>query len=61
MYNPSQPLFPHKSESASTIAASLEVLFAGVERGTLIKIIKNRSRRTNISQVLASEKERAGT
>ena len=40
MYDPSLPLFPHESESASTIAASVEVLFLGVERSTLVQIIE---------------------
>jgi len=61
MYDPSQPLFPHESESASTIAASVEVLFPEVERGTLVQIIENRLKPTNIHQLLASEKERAET
>ena len=61
MYDPSQPLFPHESESASTIAASVEVLFPGVERTTLVQIIENRFEPTNIYRLLASEKEQAET
>jgi len=60
-YYPSQPLFPHESESASTITASVEVLFPGVERSTLVQIIENRFKPTNIYRLLASEKERAET
>ena len=55
MYDPSQPLFPQVCESASTIAVLVEVLFPGVERGTLVQIIANSFRPTNIYQLLASE------
>ena len=59
MFNPYLPLFPHETENASTIAASVEVLFPGVECSTLVQIIENRFKPTNIYQLLASEKERA--
>ena len=38
---------------------SVEVLFPGVERGTLTQIIENRFKPTNIYRLLATEKERA--
>jgi len=59
IYDPSQPLFPHESESASTIRASVQVLFPGVEQGTLVQIIDNRFKPRNIYLFLASEKVRA--
>ena len=40
---------------------SVEVLFPGVERSTLVQIIENRFKPTNIYRLLASEKERAET
>jgi len=52
-------LFPRESESVSTIAASVEVLFPGVERSTLLQIIENRFKPTNIYWLLASEKKGA--
>jgi len=61
IYDPSQPLFPHESESASTISASVEVPFAGVKRSTLVHNIENRFKPTNIYQLLASEKDQAET
>jgi len=61
MYDPSQPLFPHLREGTSTIAASVGVLLPGVEHGTLVQIIKNRFRPTNIYHLKASKKERAET
>jgi len=48
MFNPSQlPILP-ACESASGIADSVEVLFPGVERATLVQIIENRFKPTNI-------------
>jgi len=35
------------------------LLFPGVERSTLVQIIENRFKPTNIYQLLATEKERA--
>ena len=59
MYDPSQPLIPEGSESALGIAESVERLFPGVERTTLVHIIENRFKQTNIYRLLASEQERA--
>jgi len=42
------------------VVDSVETLFAGVERSTLVRIIENRFKATNIYRLLASEKERAG-
>jgi len=56
--HPSPPI-PQAGESASAMADSVETLFPGVERSTLIQIIENRFKPTNIYQLLASEKERA--
>lgn len=58
-YNLCPPSITHPSESASGIADSVEVLFPGVERSTLVQIIENRFKPTNIYRLLASEKERA--
>ena len=59
MYNPTQFHMPPAGESASTTADSVEMLFPGVERSSLIQIIENRCKPTNIYRLLASEKERA--
>jgi len=59
MYNSSQCHLPLAGENASAIADSVAVLFPGVERGTLVQIIENRFKPTNIYRLLASEKERA--
>ncbi|KAG0640608.1 hypothetical protein HOY80DRAFT_1041362 [Tuber brumale] len=59
MYNLSQPHILLAGENASAIAYSVEVLFPGVERGTLVQIIENQFKPTNIYRLLASEKERA--
>ena len=40
---------------------SVETMCPGVEQGTLIQIIENRFKPTNIYRLLASEKERADT
>ena len=61
MYDPTQPLFPHESERAATIAASVEVLFQEVEHSTLVHIIENRFKPTNIYRLLTREKGRAET
>jgi len=58
-YDPSQPSIPHQIESASGIADSVEVLFPGVEHSTLVQIVKNQFKPTNIYLLLASEKKRA--
>ena len=59
MYDSNQPLPLQASESASGIPDSVEILFPGVERATLVQIIENRFKPTNIYRLLASEKERA--
>ena len=58
MYDSNQPLPLQASESASGIADSVEILFPGVERATLVQIIENRFKPTNIYRLLASEKDR---
>ena len=59
MYDSKQPLPLQASESASGIADSVEIIFLSVERATLLQIIENRFKLTNIYRLLASEKERA--
>ena len=61
MYPPLPPSIVLGSESASGIAESVEILFPGVERATLIQIIENRFKPTNIYRLLATEKDRAET
>jgi len=56
---PTQTTIQTEGESASGIVHSVETLFPGVERGTLIQIIENRFKPTNIYRLLASEKDRA--
>jgi len=46
-------------ESASTLVDSVEVLFPRIERSTLVQIIENRFKPTNIYHLLASETDRA--
>ena len=46
-------------ENVSGIPESVESLFPGVERSTLVQIIENRFKPTNIYRLLATEKERA--
>jgi len=54
IFNPSQlPILP-ASESPSGIADSVEVLFPGVERATLVQIIENQFKPTNIYRLLAT-------
>ena len=53
------PPFVHDGESASATMDSVEMLFPGVERATLVQIIENRFKPTNIYRLLASEKDRA--
>jgi len=43
------------------MAESVESLFPGVERNTLVQIIENGFKPTNIYRLLASEKDRAET
>jgi len=58
---PTQSLIIDESESASSMVESVETLFQGVERSTLVPIIENRFKPTNIYRLLASEKEDAET
>jgi len=59
MYPPLPPSIVLGSESASGMAESVEILFPGVERATLIQIIENRVKPTNIYRLLATEIDRA--
>ena len=58
-YNPTYPFIEEARESAPGIPESVELLFPGVERTTLVQIIENRFKPTNIYRLLATEKERA--
>jgi len=58
---PTQSLIIDESESASSMVESVETLFQGVERSTLVPIIENRFKPTNIYRLLASDKEDAET
>ena len=58
---PTQIPIRGEGESASGIVDSVKTLFPGVERSTLVQIIENRFKPTNIYRLLASEKERAET
>ena len=53
------PVMELGGESASGMAESVEILCPGVERSTLIQIIENRFKPTNIYRLLATEKDRA--
>ena len=59
--NPLHSTILQESESASASVESVETLFPGVERSTLVQIIENRFKPTNIYRLLANEKERAET
>ena len=48
-------------ESARGVVTSVETLFPGLERSTLVQIVEKRFRPTNIYRLLASEKEHAET
>lgn len=61
MSYPTQTPIAVEGESAGGIVDSVETLFPAVERSTLVQIIENRFKPTNIYSVLASEKERAET
>lgn len=54
-------LIPTIGESASGVIESVESMFLGVQRSTLVQIIENRFKPTNIYRLLAREKERAET
>jgi len=58
---PIQPLIIAEGESASRMVESVETIFPGVERSTLVQIIENRFKPTNIYPLLASEKVCAET
>ena len=58
-YGPILPLSAEAHKSASNIVESVEILFPGVERSTLVQIIENRFKPTNIYRLLAREKDRA--
>jgi len=58
-YSPTQAQTALADESASAMVDSVETLFPRVERTTLVQIIENRFKPTNIYQLLASEKDRA--
>jgi len=58
-YNPTYSFSRDMRENASGIPESVELLFPGVERSTLVQIIENRFKATNIYRLLATEKERA--
>ena len=58
-YNPTCDIVEVTSESASGVVELVELLFPGVERATLVQIIENRFKSTNIYRLLATEKERA--
>jgi len=59
MSTPIYTQLPPIGESASGMADSVEILFPGIERATLVQIIENKFQPTNIYRWLASEKERA--
>jgi len=59
MLDPTQPPSPQERQSAPGIIESVEVLFPAVERCTLVQIIDNQFKQTNIYRLLASEMERA--
>ena len=41
------------------MADAVEIMFPGIKRATLVQIIENKFKPTNIYRLLASEKERA--
>ena len=57
-YNPTRDMIATIGESVSGTVESVEILFPGVEQGTLVQIIENRFKPTNIYRLLATEKER---
>ena len=61
MLFPTHSLIPPIGESASGVIESVESMFPGVERSTLVQIIENCFKLTNIYSFLASEKEFAET
>lgn len=59
MYNLIYPTAQEPGESALGIPESVELPFPGVECSTLVQLIGNRFRGTNIYRLLPTEKERA--
>jgi len=61
MYNPTQTTLLQTGESASATATVnlVEALFPGVERNTLVQIIENRFKPTNIYRLRSTEKKHA--
>ena len=57
MYNPLHSTFQEIRESASSITESVEIFFRGVEHRTLLQIIENQFKPTNLYRLLATEKE----
>ena len=57
-YNPTQDLVATIGESISGTMESVEILFPGMERETLVQIIQNLFKPTNIYCLLATEQER---
>ena len=60
-YNPLHTIFQATGESASSIMESVDILFPRVECGTLVHIIENWFKLTNIYRLLAMEKEQAAS
>ena len=58
---PTQYPIEAEGETARGVVTSVETLFPGVERSTVVQIVENRFKPTNICRLLASEKERAET
>ena len=58
-YNPSNSFSRDMWDNASRIPESVELRFPGIERSTLVLIIENRIKPTNIQWLLANEQERA--
>jgi len=59
MYSPTQAQTALGDQSASAMVNSVETLFPGVERTTLVQIIENRFKLANMYRLLASKKDRA--
>jgi len=60
-FNPIQSMIPLTDESASRVLDSVEIMFPAVERATLVQIIENKFKPTNIHRLLGSEKDRVET
>ena len=59
MSTPIHTQLPPIGESASGMVDSVDILFPGIERATLVQIIENKFKPINIYRFLASEQERA--